>query len=418
VCTVLAPAAAPAVDLTAVFHGGVGYSDNIGRDPTGTLDEMYSRVGLDLDAFQDSARLNLDLRSNLSYQWYEEAFDSEFVGGVDAFAEVTLIEDRLTWVVEENYGQVLTDPLLPSRPDNREDTNFFSTGPQLSLDVATRTILNIGARYGAVNFETRPLDNDRREGTVSLAREIREDTFLSLNAQREEVEFSDDLVAANDFDRNEYFLRYRGDRARNSFSFDIGYTELELQDGTSDGVLARLSMERRLSPVSTISISGGTRFSDQGNIFRFLQDIARTPGQTGDLGEVATPFRNDYANFVYLAEGQRTSFDLRLGWSGEDYEDRADLNREFLIGDMMFERDLTRRIFTTVNVRYIRRDFSDVDRRDEDLLLSLLFGYRLNPSLNVTLQGGRFDRDSDQALSSFTENFAFLALNYIPGWGR
>jgi hypothetical protein len=417
-CAVLAADPATAVDLTALFHGGVGHSDNIGRDPTTTLDEMFSRVGLRLDALEDSARLNLDVRSNMSYQWYEESFDSEFVGGIDGFAEVTLVEDLFTWVVEEDYGQVLTDPLLPSRPDNREDVNFFSTGPQLYLGVAERTTLNLGARYATVRFETRPLDNDRREATVSLSREIRDEMYLSLNGERQEVEFDDPLLSANNFDRNEYYIQWRGDRTRNSFAFDIGYTELELSDGTSDGMLARLTLARQLSPISTLTVGGGTRFSDQGNIFRFLQDISRTPVQDGDVTDTAVPFRNDFANIVYIAEGQRTSFDLRLGWSAEDYEERADLNRELAIADMLFERDLTRRIFTNVAVRFIRRDFSDVARRDEDLLTSLLFGYRLGPSLSLTVQGGRFERDSNQALASFTENFVFLGFNYIPGWGR
>src|SRR5690606_19549166 len=135
------------------------------------------------------------------------------------------------------------------------------------------------------------------------------------------------------------------------------------------------------------------------------------PVQDGDVTDTAVPFRNDFANIVYIAEGQRTSLDLRLGWSAEDYEERADLNRELAIADMLFQRDLTRRIFTNVAVRFIRRDFSDVTRRDEDLLTSLLFGYRLSPSLSMTVQGGRFERDSNQPLASFTENFVFLGFN-------
>ncbi|MGH8168713.1 MAG: outer membrane beta-barrel protein [Woeseiaceae bacterium] len=417
-CAVNVSAQQP-LDVDAMFSVGAGYSDNIGRQPVAAVDEVFARAGMLLDVIEDMPSRQLDIRSNLTYQWYEDAFDSEFVGGVDAFAEFTLIEERLRWVVEEDYGQVLSDPLLPSRPDNREDVNFFSTGPIVYFPLGVRTGLEVDLEYSSVRFEEQPSDNDRGQALVSLSREVRAGSFLSLNVLGERTEFDDEVMASNNFDRYEAFVRFEGERGQNEFSADIGYTELRLQnDDNSNGLLANFSIGRRLSPLATLTFAGGSRYSDQGNIFRFMQSLSRVPGQTNDLNTTVTPFRNDFANIIYIADGERTSIDFRVGWNGEEYEDRTDLDREVVFVDFYLQRDLTRRIFTNLDLRYTSREFSDLSRSDTDFLSALLFGYRLNSAMNVTVQGGRFDRDSNAANADFTENFVFIGVNYIPRIAR
>lgn len=406
-----------AVELETMLSTGVGYSDNIGRDQVTTIDEIFARAGMTVDVVEDSPTLILDIRSALTYQWYDETFDSEFVGGVDAYGSYTLIPERLVWTVEEDYGQVLSDVFLPSRPDNREDANYFSTGPEIDIPLGIRTSIGLDLEYSSVRFEDQPFDNDRRRALVSLSREVREGSFLSLNVLGERTEF-DDAFAANNFDRYETYIRLDGERGRNIFSADVGYTEIDVQEGSSDGLLARFSVARQVSPLATLTISGGSRYSDQGNIFRFLQGLSRAPGQTIDVNGTATPFRNDFANVVYVADGERTGISFRVGWNGEDYEDRADLDREGLFADLFLERDLTRRIFANVDLRYTRREFSDVSRSDTDTFAGLLLGYRLNLAFNVTAQVGRFERNANVNTVEFTENFVFLGVNYIPRWGR
>lgn len=408
-----------AADVAGSFTLGVGHSNNIGRDGDVTLDEDIARVGMRLDVTEDSRALEMAINADVTYQWYESGFfDDEVVGGVNAFADFTLIDERLTWNIQDDYGQVLRDAFIPSRPDNREDVNFFSTGPRLTMPLSSRNNLNVDLDYSLVTFANRPFDNDRKSAQLALVRQVRENIAVSLTVMGERTSF-DQVTVTDDFDRYEAYLGYDGTHGRNTYSLELGHTEVDVQGETSNGMLASIGWTRQMSSVSTLTLTGGSRFSDQGNIFRLYQDFSRLPGATtGDLNNQSQPFRNDYAHVAYNYERNRNTLDLRVGWNAEVFDEQPEFDRDAVSADLFLGRDLSRRFFLNLDVRYDKRDFADVNRSDTDIFAGLSIGYRLNAAFNVRVQLSRVDRDSDQPGNDFTEDSIFLTLAYVPAWGR
>ena len=171
--------AASAAEINAEFSVGFGISDNIARTPANEVEENIGVIGFAFDLTERTQKTDVAIRSNFDYVDYQDdTFDSELVGRLDALLNFFLIDERLTWQVQNNYGQQLIDPLTPSRPDNRENVNYFTTGPTLTLPFGSRSSMGLELLYSNVNYEIRPFDNERVTATIKLGREIREDHDL------------------------------------------------------------------------------------------------------------------------------------------------------------------------------------------------------------------------------------------------
>src|SRR4029077_1425913 len=124
-----------------------------------------------------------DVKGNFTYLDYlQGAFSNQLVGRFDGIAHFALIPERLTWVLQDNFGQAGVDPFTPLTPANLEDINYVSTGPDLSLRLSGKSYLNMGARFTDVRYETSPFDNHRVSGNIAWGLHLSALSSVSLNA--------------------------------------------------------------------------------------------------------------------------------------------------------------------------------------------------------------------------------------------
>ena len=408
-----------ATDVEASATLGAGYTDNLGRDFDNKTSSEIGLVGVNFGLSKRTRKIDAYIRSGFQYLYYDiENFDSEVVGGGEARIETSLIEDHLKWTINDNYGQQLLDPFLPAQPTNRENVNYFSTGPTLDVPLGDRNLLNITGLYSNVNYETSPFDNTGWEAGIQLAREFRTDQLLSLNANRNAT-YYDNGGLSRDYDRYEYFARLDSHRGRNEVQVDVGYNELDfgLQE-TSGGGLIRITWERELSSASTLTLNGGSDYASQADRLRYVQANQREIGSTADVEGQDVPFRNDYFNVDYGHTRDRTTFDVGLEWNKEDYEGRSDRNRNIWRLVAYLRRMLSHKTYGEFGVQAVRREYSGLTRTDDDTDITLLFGVYLSPRVTLDLQYLFFNRNSNENTGEFTENRIFLNLSYTPKWGE
>lgn len=403
-----------ALEYGGSLRVGVGLTDNVARTPVNNIDETLAIVGFDFDAQEDTNRVDLNLRSSFDYvEYLDNTFESEVIGGLAGTALITLIDERLQWLIQENFGQQLFDPLQPDRPGNREDINFFTTGPTATLFFGSRNFLNLDARYSRVTYELQPSDNKRVSGAIELGRTVGRDTSLSVNVQGERIEF-DDRENLQPIDGYAVFLRYAKTGLRNTVSIDLGYNGIESSGVEGDGVLFEASWTRETSANGLLTMVGGSKYSDQGNIFRLLQNIAISIADVNDLPDTSDPFLNYYYAVTYRLEQARYTIDVNGSWSQEDYKGQNGLDRDLYFGNFFLQREVSRTVFSALRVRFQRRDFKYIDRRDDDLTLGILVGYRFTPRFDLTLEYQHFQRNSIDLNADFTENRVFLTATYTP----
>ena len=94
------------------------------------------------------------------------------------------------------------------------------------------------------------------------------------------------------------------------------------------------------------------------------------------------------------------------------------LDRDVTTGAIFIERDITKKFFADVEVKFRKNDYSFFDEDYDDLIISAEFGYRYSPALNLYLGFRNFERSSDVSLGSFSESRVFVEIAYVPSWGR
>lgn len=410
-----------AAEIGAQFRAGYIVTDNVFLEPIDTTSDSIWTLGANLRIFEQTNRRLVDIRAIATHQQYSDSFDGETYGSLDAVLDFELIEDRLMWIVVDNYGQRLPNLLAQPTPENRENINFLTTGPTLNLPFNNRFSVAIEGRYGAVNYEDTPNDNERVSGLISLTRQSNANASVSMNVGTTSVEYSD-RINLNEFDVHEAFASYQVESVRNAIQIDAGYTELDLGTSSSDGFLLRADWTRTLSGAGEFRLIGGSQYSTQGDIFRLLQNNTIEIGETSDINEEDRPFRSNFALARYSVARERTQFSIELNWRQDDLQYETPvavaLDRDISGFSVRFRRDMTRRTYLNFDVDIINRSYKYLDSEDDDLRVGMTYGYRVLDALNMYVSYQYFDRNSNDVFREFTENRGLFGIEYTPPWGR
>jgi hypothetical protein len=411
--------AVPAADIAYRATLGVGHSDNIRRTAGNEEDETIGSAGLQFSVDQRTAKLTADVVGDLAYQDYlNNTFDSELTGNVAGSARFAFAPERFEWMISDNFGQVLSDPFAPATPDNRENINVLTTGPDFGLRLGSQTKLHLGARYSLTTYETRPLDSDMVSGELSLIRELSSSSSVALIGQTQSVKYDEATLNA-DYDQSQGFVRYDATGARTHLAVDVGYTQLEPDNAESQhGLLFRLNVARRLSPSTTATLDAGREFSNAATAFASIQGANGIGLGTVPGVQSAQPFTNDRAVLSWNFSRNRTGFTLTAGWFDQSYEDPAAIDQTLTTFSAQVSRELSQTTTLSLRGGYTRGKFEDSSGDYKEFNAGTAFEWRLSRAVSLSLSYDYWDRNGNAAAGDYKENRVWLAIGYGRGTPR
>ena len=311
-----------AAEIESEFNAGYMVSDNIFLVSTDVTEETEENIrvgGMSLILTEETNRIFADIQGVVDYLDYDQTFEPEWIGGLAALVEFTLVDEYLNWIFQENYGQRRLDPFAAPDPSNRENVNFFTTGPNIQIPFGGRYFAGLEGRYSTVKYEESINDNERTSGLMQFGRRSNTNAIFSINAEAESVTFDNDGTS-DDFDIYEAFIAYDVSSSRNIVNIQLGYTELDICFETADGHLIRADWTRISSESQQFLFSGGSQYSTQGDLFRYSQSNGRDIGDTEDVNGDDTPFRSHFLYTRYDLTGERTTMAMELEWNQDDYD--------------------------------------------------------------------------------------------------
>lgn len=407
---------APArAEVTAVAEAGVGYSDNIGRVPVNETDETIGTVGLELDWTERTRRIRGDALVDLSYYEYlDDTFQSEVLGTANGTLALGIVPETLQWVFQDSFGQAQSDPFSAASPANREDLNYFSTGPDLTLRLGSTGFGRVFGRWATTTYEQSPLDSERTSAGVALGRRASPRSELSLNAVTESVDF--DQAFNTDFDRDSVFLGWDLDASRTDIDMQLGYTWLEREGADESGnALVNVIVTRDLTASSVLALTVGTQLGDAGDSLRNELQGNIVGGGGTQITATADVFENRLASLEWRYGRGRSGFSLGASWSEEDYETQTDLNRTNYAYVATFSRQLASSVDFQLLGSLESEDFENVNLEADELRFAAVLNWRAWRTLGLRLSAERYDRDTSNGVGEYQENRAFLTLAYY--WG-
>lgn len=410
-------AVAPALGAAPVAEFGtdigVGRTDNITRVSTNKRSETISNVGAQFSVLQETQRLSADITGNLA--WFDYAnntYDSELVGSVAAATRLRMLEDRLTWSIDDNFGQTRRDLFSVDTPANRQDVNYFSTGPGLRLGLGSATYLVAQARYALVDYSKSPSDSRRESGSLAVEHDLSQGSRVGLEVNNEHVAPRGSAAFAS-YDRSEAYLQYGLRGARTVASVAVGASRLDQVAGRDTGLLLRAEVSRKVS-LSNFSIRIGREITDPGDSQR-LRSGAQLPAatlNTQSLSPTATPYVNEYAQFDWRITGHRTSLGFGADLANENYLGSALQDRRRSGFHASATREIASRLRADAGLRFSKYDFrhtaGDNSEKAADLGLSWQFGRKAA----LELAGNYSKYTSDSVAPDSSEMRYWLKLRF------
>jgi hypothetical protein len=401
---------------TLTLDLGVEHTDNAGRSNVDPQSESIGTAGLGLDIDAQRPRLSAEVGANLEYRrYFDDTFDPEVVGGVDANLGFALLPERIVWMLEDNYGQISNNRLVADSPDNRQDFNYLSTGPDITLPLGARNYVLASGRWSDSYYEEAGQDSQGLTASVALGHKLSEMTNLSLNGSWSQIEYDNETFEDNEI--REGFLRFDATGVRTTLVVDAGYTEAERGDQEpSDGWLGRLTFSRQLSARTVLDLSAGSEFSDAGQSFRLDQQALGVQPGTVDVLAVADVFRNNYLYLGLTADLDRTILTVSVHANQERYEEQDTFDRDIVGAAFSIERQLTPRFTLGFEADYSKDEFVvGPEVGFDEWFAGLSVDWQLTNAWSLRATGFYYEGSGDGIVRDYDETRGFIGVRYSLG---
>jgi hypothetical protein len=410
-------------DITYEVEAGVGHSDNVTRTDAAQTDDSLASLGLNLNWRERTRRLQGDVVTDVSYvEYLDDTYDAEVIGNANANLVFAIVPETFTWQLQDSFGQARTNPFEPVTPDNRENINYFTTGPDVRFRLGSQMTLQVYGRYTTTDYEESPLDSERTSAGLGLFRDLSAASRVGINAVVDESEFDDAVTPS--YERRSTYLSYDLTAGRTQVAAQVGYSEVEIDGQEGDGgALVNIRVTRDLSASSSLMVSASRQFTDAGEALggmaggEFGGGAGGGLGGGGELTASGAPYEGtDYA-VAWQFEKRRTSVNLGVNWSESDYETQPLLNRKSRSYFGSFGRQLRPTLRLELNMNYLSEEFASATFEAEDFETSLNLDWQMSRRLGLRVSAERYDHDTDSGTGEFVENRYFLYLTYLGGAG-
>ena len=391
---------------------GVAESDNIQRLPSGARDETIGYEELGFTWHEKRPSLDADIDADISHLSYlQHTYDDEVIGNFIGQARVNLVPQLLTWETFDNFGQNRLNPLSPITPGNRENVNYFGTGPELSLPLGRETRLDLTGQYGRVDYQKSPLNSTRLTGGVGLVHELSPLSSISLNVREDRINFANDQLN-HDYDRQEAFARFDTNGSRTKIGFDLGYSRLDLLGAHQGSVLARLDVSRRVSASSTVGLAIGHDYSDGADAFRLVQSLGGATLNTQSTVQSGAPLISNYATLLWNFQHVRTTLSLSASYFHDRYQTAPGFDNDRDVLNATLARQITPSLQLALTEYALRQQFISADVSATETNTGLQLNWHAGRSLTVLAAYYLAKSSSDIPASVYTENRVWIGIGY------
>lgn len=428
------PAVAAAVDVTYEIGGSAWYSDNIALVDREPESETVVSTELTFRAQQVGSSIELVALGDLAYVDYlGNTFEPELRGQVLGHLQWTLLPNRIQFLVEDAFTYQPINALSRFTPDNRQYVNVFVAGPSFFIHPGQATIGRLDLRYQNNRAEKNTAFNGHYlSAAARLIRDIDANTRVSLNAVAISNQF-DENDQIQDYRRRDAYISYARTLSDTRWSAELGYSWLELDDGTSEsGLLARASLDWRIAPHSNLGVRLGYEYSDAASALITRIGTLAAPsadprgiaepifpgildaGEFANAGTVITadPMLRQRLEVDYRFTNKRLSFTVSPYYEHYDYISDPTLDHEVqglrISGSYRLRTDLT----VTGWLEQVDREYDTRNRKDRDGIAKVSLVKQFTRQWSGQLDLKYRTRESNITGASYDENVIGVSVTY------
>ncbi|MDH5833912.1 outer membrane beta-barrel protein [Luteimonas kalidii] len=411
------PGAAHAVRIDYTIDAGYEHDDNVTLSAEDQIEQDIARVGFGFALEQASSTVQASMIGRIDHRRYEDVYDNLTDRMFEGRLNWMVVPDRLALVLEDSYGVQTINRTAPGSPDNRQQVNVLSVGPdlQFGLGPARRGVAEL--RYINSDAEvTQEFNSDRVLAGLRILQELDATRTLSWNMQGQQVDFDNDEFA-RDHRRYEAFVGYRHVFRRFDMTVDAGYAYLDYEDGQTRGdPLLRAAFGWEPTERSRFSVALANQFSDAAvNALDQIDTTSGVPASvlTGNTTITAYAYEQRSIGVDYTYTGTRLTVSFNGTAQELDYVDEAASGEESRGAGASLRYRLRPTLVLSGSAYTNRSEFGAPEGRTEtDRLYAIGLEKEWSRHWSTNLSVTRYERESSAAVGDFEQNVVYLNLTY------
>lgn len=408
----------PPVTLAEVawsVDSGVGHTDNATLSATDEVSDTLTWIGGSVAFEQDSRRVKASLDAQGNYVRYmDDTYDDDLVGYATGSLTLGIVPEAFLWTFEDSFGQVTINQFQPATPDNRQNINTFSTGPDFVARFGRQSQLRFSGRYDETRYEDSDrIDDQRLQASIAFERHLSANTSWAIIAASTRVEY--DAPGARAYDQPELYASWRSTGARQTLSIDLGANRVKGFDDTYTEPLVRIDWTRRVAPSWTMNVNAASEFRNTSDQFVHRTSEGTPAGGTAGVALTDAPAATYQAGLAFAFERPRTKFSISGGYTQLDYVIDNGLNEDSWFGTATLSRRFTPRVQGSLTYRARQVQYQSFDRNETEHTAEAGLDWRATRWLFVT--AGYVYSDSDRVSfgDTYTSNLVYVSLSYRRG---
>lgn len=430
---------------------GVGETDNVTLASSNPVSQTMATADADFSVNRHSRLLDVNALGNFTYLDYlQNAYGNELIGRFDGTADATIVPGRLIWVLRDDFGQSALDAYTPVTPNNIQNINYLTTGPDLMFRFGGVDFVNVSARYARAQYQSSPFNSNRFLASIALGRDVSASASISLNVNTERVLF-ENTVINTDFNRSSVFGRYELHGSRTDFVGEIGATVVGTSAGSGaagdasttmttpgagsatptlvvqpagslTGPLAKLQLSRQVSPSAKLIFTAGQDLTDASSSFSSQAMGATGISSISPAALTSNSYRATYASAGWQYVRNRTTIGVTARWEKDIYPGLSSLDLTHPGAELNVQRRLTRALTAQLTGSWYKSDYPHAllsptasgSTEYANAVVGASLAWRHGRGLEIRL---RCDHDSytvSNGNTGYRENRVFLTVGYRP----
>lgn len=404
---------ASAAELSTSASIGVRHTDNAALSAADEINEsiLTSSVGAAIGAGSGPVRVNASTSFTREH-YIHETFADQDSFNLSMVAGWEMLRGRVDWKLEDYFTQQSINSLNPDTPDNTQDTNVLTFGPDINFPVSARHLITLRPEYRKFTYEAQNIDNQQSSLNTSWSYQMFRKMNIGLSAGISEVDYDDSLINGNRF-RN-ISLVASGQRSRSDYSFSLGTTRVDTENvGSQRGLSGSLTWSLSLTDSSSLRTNFSSDLTDSNSE---LLSSSRIP-ENGDFSNeqiTAEVSRTSVMRVTYNKSNVRLSSSVWAELLKQDYE-LAPIDREVEDYGMTFGYPLTGALSSGISMRYNRIEIIDTNQKDNEYDVGIDFNYQLSRKFSAVLEFEFREKSSSVENADFDEFSVFANLVYSAG---
>ncbi len=406
---------ASALTIEPGIGAGIQYTDNAALATDNEEDDwiVVGYVGANLQ--QTSGPVTGSASTSLTHQNYTNStFGNQNFFNLNATAGWEMIRNQVNWLAVNKFSQRKEESIDPETPDNSQDTNVFSVGPNITLPISGLQTLTVNPLYSNFWYEDSDTDNQQYSLALNWTYQFKPQLSAGLSGSVRKTDYDDEDLNPN-FVTTGIHGVLSGQRARSSYNVTLGATfvnrdRVENQNGMSGD----LNWQIDLTGSSSARVYLGSDLTDtSASALNSQIDPGRGDSDNEQIsGDV---IRNNVMRTEYQRRDSTLNTSAWIELRDIEYKETPD-DREVQSGGITLAYNVTALFSSGVYGRYTRTKETDNDRTDKEYVVGGDIGYRLSRKLRSVFDLRYRTKDSTDDVDEYDEISGFFSLVY--GYGN